>query len=1186
MTPLETYLHELHAIRATGGAVPETSYYPAVSGLLNAVGKTLKPPVRCVMNLKNQGAGLPDGGLYTPDQAQKVADLKQRVALLPARGVLEVKGTGADIAQIVASEQVARYAGKYGQVLVTNLRDFALVGRDAAGRWATLETFSLAPTEADFWARAAAATTGPHPPTATAAALGERFEEYLKRVLLSRAPLATPEDVAWFLASYARDARSRIARADLPALASVRTALEDALGLKFTGERGEHFFRSTLVQTLFYGIFSAWVLWCKKHPHPGLATPAPASGRGANNLTAVPPDKTQRIQVTGPSPFPKGDGVPDEGGAGATFDWRSAAWELHVPMIRALFEEVAKPSRLGPLGLVEVLDWTGQALNRVDRAAFFERFAQGQAAVQYFYEPFLQAFDPELRKQLGVWYTPPEIVRYMVARVDRALREELDIPDGLADPRVYVLDPCCGTGAYLVEVLHTIHRTLDAQGGDALGGSDLKRAAMERVFGFELLPAPFVVAHLQLGLLLQNAGAPLSDAHAERAGVFLTNALTGWEPPQGPRQHLLYPEMEAERDQADAVKQHTPILVILGNPPYNSFAGVAVEEERALSLAYRTTRTAPAPQGQGLNDLYVRFFRMAERRIAEQTGQGLVCFISNYSWLDGLSHTGMRERYLEAFDDIWIDNLNGDKYKTGKVTPEGLPDPSVFSTEVNREGIQVGTAIALLVRKQPHREASAVHFKNWWGRSKRADLLASLGQETGATYHSLVPAPKLGLPYLPLLTGDHYQQWPRLMDLFPASFPGIQPCRDDVVVDIDRERLVQRMTKYFDPSITHDEMRQIAPNAVINSAGFDAIEARSYLQKRGFLPGNIVRYSYRPFDVRWLYWEPETRLLDRNRADYVAQISPRNVWIAATQQNRKSYDPPIALASHGSRHIIERGANLFPIWLKPKLTEHLFADADTTDNGPELNLSNDAAAYLAGMEADAESLFYHTLAMLHAPAYREENAGALRQDWPRVPLPDNPDALTASAALGRRIAALLDTETPVPNVTTGALSPELKTLGVITRVGGGTLAPEQGDLKITAGWGHGGQGGVTMPGKGKSVTRDYTPDERAALGDAATALLGADTRDISLNGVAYWRNVPARVWDYTLGGYQVMKKWLSYREYPLLGRDLTPAEAREVTAMARRLAALRLLEPALDAHYQAVKAATESWPVPRSPEKA
>ena len=498
--------------------------------------------------------------------------------------------------------------------------------------------------------------------------------EYLKRVLLHNAPLAAPQDVAGILASYAHDARLRIEQADLPALTSLRQALEDALGLRFEGEKGEHFFRSTLIQTLFYGVFSAWVLWARRRD----AKPSEKTGfADALRETAAP------YAVAG------------------GFDWRSAHYLLRVPMLRALFVQVADPARLGALGLIEVLDWTAAALNRVDRAEFFKSFDEGHA-VQYFYEPFLHAFDPELRKELGVWYTPEEIVRYQVERVDAVLRSELGLADGLADPNVVVLDPCCGTGAYLRAVLRRIAVTLHEKGGDALVANDLKKAAMERVFGFEILPAPFVIAHLQLGLELETLGAPLSDRcdPPERAGVYLTNALTGWEPPKEKPKQIAFPGFDDERDAAGKVKQEKPILVILGNPPYNGFAGLAMDEERDLSNAYRTAKKVAAPQGQGLNDLYVRFFRMAERRIVEKNGQGVVCFISNYSWLDGLSFTGMRERYLDVFDKISIDCLNGDKYKTGKLTPEGAPDPSVFSTEFNHEGIQVGTAIALLVRKR------------------------------------------------------------------------------------------------------------------------------------------------------------------------------------------------------------------------------------------------------------------------------------------------------------------------------------------------------------------------------------------------------------------------------------------------------------------------------------------------------
>ena len=650
------YLREIGAVFASGANVPETSFYPALSNLLNEIGRKTSPRVTCVITLQNRGAGLPDGGLFTADQLRRSARAPHAVddpfaGQSPARGVIEAKPPRTELRALAESEQVGRYWARYGLVLVTTFRAFAIVGKDANGKPTILESFTLAESEDDFRRLVA------HPQSLDPLQ-GDRFIEYLHRALLHNAPLTSPQDVAALLASYARDARFRIEHAELEALTGLRTALEEALGLRFEGARGEHFFRSTLVQTLFYGVFSAWVIWARRH------LPKAAITRSFR----------QEVRETR-AHYAAGE---------RRFDWRTAVWQLRVPMIGALFSQVATPTKLGPLGLIEVLDWTAAALNRVDETAFFAAFDEGHA-VQYFYEPFLHAFDPELRKELGVWYTPAEIVNYQVSRVDRVLREDLDIPDGLADPRVVVLDPCCGTGAYLAGVLHRIAETLHDKGGDALLAHDLKKAAMERVFGFEILPAPFVIAHLQLALLLETLGAPFSDDRAERAGVYLTNALTGWEPAREPKK-LLFPEMQAERDAAERVKRQEQILVVLGNPPYNGFAGLAMDEERGLTTAYRTVKRAAPPQGQGLNDLFVRFFRMAERRIVETTGRGVVSFISNYSWLDGLSFTGMRERYLEVFDRIDIDCLNGDKYKTGKLTPRWQTRPERLFDRIQSGG--------------------------------------------------------------------------------------------------------------------------------------------------------------------------------------------------------------------------------------------------------------------------------------------------------------------------------------------------------------------------------------------------------------------------------------------------------------------------------------------------------------------
>ena len=624
--------------------------------------------------------------------------------------------------------------------------------------------------------------------------MGAGLGEYLARALSHQAALAEPKDLAWLLASYARDGLSRLEAAGNPAsLAALRSALEETLGIRFEGERGERFFRSTLIQTLFYGIFSAWVLWSREEQ--GKDGPLFEAGHGPRR-----------------------------------FRWREAVWHLRAPVLRALFGQLSDPGRLKPLGLVEVLDWTSAALNRVDRAAFFSRFNEGDA-VPYFYEPFLEAFDPALRKQLGVWYTPSEVVRYMVARVDKALKDDLGIPEGLAAENVYVLDPCCGTGAYLAEVLRRIALNQEGQGLGALAGEAVRKAATERVFGFEIMPAPFVVAHLQVGLTMQNLDAPLAADGSERAGVFLTNALTGWEPHMN--KPLPFPELEEERDRADRVKQDTPILVILGNPPYNGFAGMAVEEERELSEAYRKTKRVRRPEGQGLNDLYVRFFRMAERRIAERTGQGVVCFISNYSWLDGLSFTGMRERYLEAFDAIRIDCLNGDKYKTGKVAPDGSPDPSIFSTEGDPVGIQVGTAIATLVRKADHEPAGSVEFRNLWGQKKPEQLIATAEAETDALYSEIEPVLPLGLPFVETAVSEDWFDWPALPELFPVSFPGVKTSRDGFLVDTDLDRLQARVGEYFDPTLSHREIARRYPRVMKSGARFDARAVREGLLNAG-----------------------------------------------------------------------------------------------------------------------------------------------------------------------------------------------------------------------------------------------------------------------------------------------------------------------------------------------------------------
>jgi hypothetical protein len=1132
MHPVEAYLSHLHA--SLGAGTPETSGYPALYNLLNAVGDSLKPKITAIIHPQKKDAGIPDGALYSTKDLKKHGHEPNTLfgKLKPERGVIEVKPLDMDLSAFESGTQVRNYLDSYRQILLTNYRSFAIWSMEN-GKPVRGEHYHFAANETDFWSKVASCRGNPKHPEY------ERLWQYLRRALLATARIATPQDLAAFLASYAREARARIEIAPMGTLEPVKKALSEALGIHFEGEKGIHFFQSTLIQTLFYGIFSAWVLWHEEHPK-----------------------------------------------SGDRFQWRLASQHLGLPILRTLFNNVADSRKIRALDLEEVLDWSEECLTRVDRASFFTHYNMGDA-VQYFYEPFLAEFDPELRKAFGVWYTPPEIVRYMVSSVDAALRENFNLPDGLADPSVVVLDPCCGTGAYLVETLRLIHTRLVEGYGPAQAALKIREVAKHQLYGFELLPAPYVVSHLQIDLMLTRWGAKLDHEQDERAGVFLTNALTGWVPIKTPKD-LPFSEFTEERDAADQVKQKEQILVIIGNPPYDGHPGMAIGEERGLTQAYRSTKHAPKPEGRGLNELYVRFFRMAERRISEGVPQhddlkpgpprhdakGIVCFISNYSWLEGHSHTGLRERFMEVFDNIRVDCLNGDSRESGKKTPDGRPDPSVFSTAKNREGIKVGTAIAMLERRpfdgglrlsQPYSEIAYtpianIQFRHWWGKDKVREL-ANVSA-TKRPWMSLSPGQHARLEFFPQASCPTYSEWPSLPMLLPKKFAGVQTSRDVGLVEFDIEPLRERMKAYYDPAVSMQMIRKRFPDLAREAFDYDPVKVRTDVAKIGFDEASFKRFAYRPFDVRWLFWEGRTKLLHRPSPDLYRQFVPNSLFLVCQPKTRGLWFPPQVITTLGCLDLMDRGASFLPLIVQTPNEEDQQTDSSHPDLfasnkpvGPQPNLTDFAHKYLASLKCDPEHLFFHIVAALHSPLYRQENSGALRQDWPRVPLPKDATTLRAGAALGRQLAALLDPETPVPGVTDLKVREDLKGLGELTVSEG-----KSPDLAIAATWGSlqkAKNGDIIMPGPGKTTS----------------GTRGEGYLDIHLNATTRWKDVPEPVWTYTLGGYQVLKKWLSYRESALLGRPLTSDEAQQFTHHVRRIASILALQGKLDEHY---RSATES----------
>ena len=612
---------------------------------------------------------------------------------------------------------------------------------------------------------------------------------------------------------------------------------------------------------------------------------------------------------------------------------------------------------------------------------------------------------------------------------------------------------------------------------------------------------------------------------------------------------------------------------------------------------YKEGLTKPVAQGGwgirkfNLDDLYVRFFRIAERRIAK-SGKGVVSWISNYSYLDDPSFVVMRQRFLGEFDKLWFDCMNGDSRETGKRTPDGKPDPSVFSTEQTKVGIRVGTTICLMVRKGKRAKTPEVHFQQYWGVTKKQNVLSSLKlKKIDSRYEKAKPNPSNRYSFRPMAVNNEYLTWPLIPAIAAEHFNGPVERRAFALIAHEKEQLEYRMKKYLDRSVSDQQVAAIYPSLMMTGNRIVGPEARNKIL-RGFRfdPESIVPYPFKPFDVRWCYLENMRPLFSEPSPKLISQRHvPGNAFFITRDTADKSPEGPPFLWSRlvCDYDCISGHARHFPIVLRKegsdalavREAQHDWVGSYGLSSADSANLSEQTRFYLKELgiqypDKDTKTagfVWLHALSIGYSPAYLTENADGIRQDWPRIPLPRTKQALLASTELGRQVAALLDLEKPVDVVTTGKIRPELRPIGVIRRVGGGELDPAQGHLDLTAGWGHGGKDGVCMPGKGKAEGRRMKDEQ-------IDNPFGEETCDIYLNETAYWENVPPTVWDYHIGGYQVIKKWLSYREKPLLGRGLKLEEAAYVTEMTRRIAALILMQPELDANYQAVKSDTYDWP--------
>ena len=1151
---LDAYARDVSRL-ANAESTTEPSYYPAIKSLIEAALRELELPLDVRASTSEVRRS---GGRDAPDFA--VYDGAGGFVMM----YVEVKDVGVDVRELANSfdnnDQIGRYVAATGAVLLSTVREFAIVTAGPRRR----ERRISAPARqiggiVELWPTVHQLRDGAPIPTQRGVELAELLEDALTR----HTPIASPETLARVLARQARRAMQSLPEQFTSAVSSLRDDFANGLGISFDGEEGEHFFRSSLIQTVYYGLFAGWLL----HSNEWRPTP------------------------------------------GDDYDWRRTGEYLRIPFLAGLFHEIQHPVRLRQLGLLQPLETAAATLKRVDKPEFFRRLApitmsggdEASSAIVYFYEPFLAAFDPRLREELGVWYTPPEIVRYQVRRADQLLKLELGIPRGLADDNIVVLDPACGTGAYLIETLRCVAETLRQEGvGDELAAT-LRAALERRVFGFEILTAPFVVAHLQLYLLLAELGAPPSEAH--RAGVILTNALTDWSLSEQVPLHL--PELQEEQDAARAVKRDGRIVVVIGNPPYNRFAAAPVREEESLVDPYKGVRRDDRgrPIGQSrlwtqwhvrkqlLDDLYIRFFRLAEERIGIRAEFGIVSFISNSSFLSGRSHPLMRESLLGSFDAVWIDNLHGNRLANER-TPSGDSCETVFKTEAGAAGIKVGTAVTTWMKRPGHVRAptqTAVFYRDFWGTAalKREALVQSLDfqtwpEEARAAASQRVEGPRVYAQIhtdasrrwklLPYDIVGGYDDWPSIDQLFPISSAGVNGNRglDGTVMDVDRNSLAQRMRRYFSNASNADLFAEF-PALAKAYAGYDAATVRRKLtEESAYQETLIVPYVLFPLDGRSIYYESDCHWLNRPRPEIRSQLSDNEFLVVVNEIRRASETKPLLTTTAFDLHLFDVGAQGFFAEHDIRVEQALDVGEGVFERAANLNpaawdtlarewrlsggLSGETAKQLA------RQLFRLCLAVGHSPAFQRDYAGSLAHDWLHVPIPRDYAAFHRSVDAGRQVGLLLDPFAPADQVRdtlASILRDSLPRLAVLTTTDGRPANDE--DLRIDIGHFGAAPGGwrPRAPVTGEPWRQEW----------------GESTGDLYLNSRVFLRHVPERAWRFELGGYQVIKKWLGYREARRrAGRALALTEKDHLRSMVQRLTALATLEPTLDADYETAAA--------------
>ena len=734
----------------------------------------------------------------------------------------------------------------------------------------------------------------------------------------------------------------------------------------------------------------------------------------------------------------------------------------------------------------------------------FETEFQKRDPMIHFYEDFLASYNPEAKKKYGVFYTPQPVVEFIVRAVDDILKSDFNLPEGLADTskvdtptengisqhRVQILDPATGTGTFLAEVVSRIKERQQP----GIWPQYVREHLLPRVYGFEYMIAPYTIAHLKLDMLMNLSAADKKQlTNEDRVNIYLTNSLI--KDDIKPK-YIFAQEIANEANKANKIKHSAPVMVMLGNPPYavssnNKGKDFAWIEE--LLKAYK--KGLNEKNIQPLSDDYIKFIRLAQYYV-ERTGEGIVAYISNNSFLDGLIHRQMRRELMRCFDDIYILDLHGNN-RTGGTAPNGGEDENVFA-------IMQGVSINIFVKKKNSIEKPAeIHHYDLYGTRKEKYNFLSSSTINSIPWHLLQPIePNLFFVPKDFRDIEEYNRGFKVDELMRVYSNGIQTGRDELFIDDDRKQLEQRIVKLLNGDI---DSSFIEKYNIKDSSSYNLI---ARIKKSTYNPNFIQKLAYRPFDIKYFYYDEN--LVKRSFYRVFKHMLSNNIGLICSRQ----FGSKVHFITGVSDTLVEMSSqpfapyNVFPLYIyntegeidfqkgcQPNLDETIWRTIEhwvkygqaykpLTANEQSGELGFDAEPEEPHFLAP-EDIFDYIYGVLHSPLYREKYKEFLKVDFPRIPYPKNADEFEHYKECGH----------------------QLRELHLMHNV------PESS---------------VSFDEPGNCKVEQIRPIPNIDDGYSYS---------IYINDKQFFAYVPTEAWEMYIGGYQPAQKWLKDRKGRVLSTE-------------------------------------------------